>query len=224
MAYENGEETVQKMQTPFIIWVLQKQKSQLTKCCIKCLDNCKKSRQQTKCKDSQRLWRKSDLAAQLDKITMQILSRKSDLWAQQDKITMQRLWRKPDLWAQQAKIKLQRLWRKSSLWAQQDKIKMQRLWWKSGLWAQQEKITMQRLWWGWNLWTWKTRTKLPHMRSPWTPCWGRTKPYLYCLKKWLRNKLFRVPRMQYRDAQTTHWTTIHGRHVRVKLRWMAHKS
>ena len=52
MVYENGEETMYKMQAALIAGVFQDQQKndKLAKCWAKCLDNRKKLRQQTKCK------------------------------------------------------------------------------------------------------------------------------------------------------------------------------
>ena len=130
-----------------------KKTRQLTKFCVKCLDNCKKLSQQTKCRHGrQRSYSRDCGGSQI---------------CEHSKIKkrMPFLWGKSNLQAQQDKIILQRLWRRSDLWAQQEKITMQGLWRKPDLWARQDKITMQRL------------------RSPWTPCRGSTVPYLCCLEK-----------------------------------------
>ena len=52
MVYENGEETVYKMQFFLAAQRIQGQSTHriINKVCVKCLDNCKKSRQQAKCK------------------------------------------------------------------------------------------------------------------------------------------------------------------------------
>ena len=56
MVYQNGEETVYKIQFFLIVQIIQGQSTHRTinNCCVKCFDSCKMSKQQVKCKHRRR--------------------------------------------------------------------------------------------------------------------------------------------------------------------------